>query len=211
MAAPLTGLVLRPSPGLSDVPEMLRILTAGNEADGVDERESEAGLANWLTHPSPGFNPADDVVAEVDGEAVGYGWTFWVDATDGGRDYITRGYVHPAWRRRGVGTAILERNEARLRAMAASHDTDRPQRLGSFADDSRRAPRESLLSLLRGEYHRHAKLEPPVMAGGVGDVQPVGALGRVARIARSRPVGDRVRRQQRIAGLDGQQRGHCAE
>jgi mycothiol synthase len=138
MAAPLTGLVLRPSPGLSDVPQMLRILTAGNEADGVDERESEAGLANWLTHPSPGFNPADDVVvAEVEGEAVGYGWTFWVDATDGGRDYVTRGYVHPAWRRRGVGTAILERNEARLRAVAASHDTERPQRLGSFADERR--------------------------------------------------------------------------
>lgn len=138
MGTPLPGLLLRPTAGLSDVPAMLRISTAANEADGVDERTSEAGLVHWLTHPSQGFDPAEDVVvAEVDGEVVGYGWTFWVDSTDGGRDYLTRGYVDPAWRRRGVGTAILERNEARLRALSASHDTERPRRLGTFADARR--------------------------------------------------------------------------
>ncbi len=121
MSATLPGLVLRPYADLSDVPRMLRVFTAGNEVDGVDERTSAAGLTNWLTHPSKGFNPADDLVfAEVDGEVVGYGWTFWVDTTDGLRAYVTRGHVHPAWRRRGVGTAILERNEARLRELSAS-------------------------------------------------------------------------------------------
>ncbi len=138
MGSPLPGLVLRPSSGISDVPEMLRVYTAANEADDVDERSSEAHLVNWLTHPSNGFSPAEDVVvAEVDGEVVGYGWAFWVDTTDGARDYITRGYVHPAWRRRGVGTAILERNEARLREVSASHDWERPHRLGTFADERR--------------------------------------------------------------------------
>jgi mycothiol synthase len=117
---------------------MLRVFTAGNEADGVDERTSEAGLVNWLTHPSKGFNAADDLVfAEVDGEVVGYGWTFWVDTTDGARSYVTRGHVHPAWRRRGVGTTILERNEARLRGLSAAHDTDRPRVMGTFADARR--------------------------------------------------------------------------
>ncbi len=138
MPATLTGLALRPYADLSDVPRMLRVFTAGNEADGVDERASEAGLVNWLTHPSKGFNPADDLVfAEVDGEVVGYGWTFWVDHTDGPRAYVTRGHVHPAWRRRGVGTAILERNEARLRELSASHDVERPRELGTFADERR--------------------------------------------------------------------------
>ena len=138
MAAPPPGLVLRPTLGVADVPEMLRVYTAGNEADGVDERSSEAHLVNWLTHPSKGFDPAEDVVvAQLDGEVVGYGWAFWVDTTDGARDYVTRGYIHPAWRRRGLGTAILERNEARLRAVSASHDTERPRRLGTFADERR--------------------------------------------------------------------------
>lgn len=138
MTTPLPGLVLRPTSGIADVPALLRVSTASNDADGVDERSSEAHLLNWLTHPSPSFDPTlDVVVAEVDGQVVGYGWSFWTDTTDGARDYITRGYVHPAWRRRGVGTAILNRNEARLRALAAAHDTERPQRLGSFADQRR--------------------------------------------------------------------------
>jgi ribosomal protein S18 acetylase RimI-like enzyme len=138
MPTPLPGLVLRPYAGLSDAPEMLRVFTAGNVADEIDERMSEARLVNWLTHPSKGFDPADDLVlAEVDGEVVGYGWTSWVDTTDGLRDYVTRGHVHPAWRRRRVGSAILERNEARLRGLAAAHDTERPPVMGTFADERR--------------------------------------------------------------------------
>jgi mycothiol synthase len=139
MTTPLPGLVLRPTVGVVDVPKLLRVSTASNQADDVDERTSEAALVNWLTHPSPVFDPAlDVVVAEVGGEVVGYGWTSWFDTNDGlARDYVTRGYVHPAWRRRGVGTAILEHNEARLREVSASHDTERPRRLGTFADERR--------------------------------------------------------------------------
>jgi mycothiol synthase len=139
MRTRLPGLVLRPYAGLADAGEMFRIFTAANEADEVDERTSEAGLVNWLQHPGRrGFNPADDLVfVEVDGEVVGYGWTLWVDTTDGLREYVSRGHVHPAWRRRGVGTAILERNEARMRALAAAHDTERTKVMGTFADERR--------------------------------------------------------------------------
>lgn len=138
MRAPPHGLVLRPYAGLSDVPEMLRVFTAGNEADEIDERMSAAGLTTWLSHPSEHFDPANDViVAEMGGEVVGYGWAFWVDTTDGLREYLTRGHVHPAWRRRGVGSAILARNEAHLHGLAAAHDTDRGRVMGTFADERR--------------------------------------------------------------------------
>jgi mycothiol synthase len=139
MTATPPGLVLRPTTGIADVPALLRVYTASNEADEVDERTSKAALVNWLTHPSPVFDPAlDVVVADVAGEVVGYGWTSWFDTNDGSsRDYITRGYVHPMWRRRGVGSAILEHNEARLREVSASHETERPRLLGTFADERR--------------------------------------------------------------------------
>jgi len=138
MRTRLPGLVLRPYAGLSDAALMLRVFTAGNEADGVDDRVSEAGLVNWLTHGGTGFDAAADVVmAELDGEAVGYGWTYWADTTDGLREYVTRGHVHPGWRRRGVGTAILERNEGRIREVAAGHDAERPTVMATFADERR--------------------------------------------------------------------------
>ena len=73
----------------------------------------------------------------VDDKPIAYGWTTWVDSSDGVRDYSTRGHVHPAWRRRGIGTAILRHNEARLRRLAAEHATDRPRFYSAFAPDTR--------------------------------------------------------------------------
>ena len=121
-----------------DLPEFVRISNAANVADGIDERTSEAGLGNWLLHPRDGFTPVTDVVvATVDERMVGYGWVDWVLTTDGRREYRTRGHVDPAWRRRGVGTAILAHNEARLREIAAGHPDDRPKVLGAFASERR--------------------------------------------------------------------------
>ncbi len=121
-----------------DLPEFVRVSNAANEADGIDERSSEAGLANWLLHPRDGFIPADDiVVAEVDGRMVAYGWVDWVMTTDGRREYRTRGHVDPAWRRRGLGSAILAHNEARLRQIAMGHPDDLPRVLGAFASEHR--------------------------------------------------------------------------
>ena len=118
-----------------------RIFTAANEADGIDERTSERrGWSNWLRHPGTSFDPADDiVVAEVDGELVGYGWTEWVDTTDGLRDYGTRGHVHPAWRRRGVGTA--DPGVATRRACGALAAAARDR---SAAGDRHLAPRAAV-------------------------------------------------------------------
>jgi GNAT superfamily N-acetyltransferase len=45
--------------------------------------------------------------------------------------------VHPAWRRRRVGTAILGHNEARLHRLAAGHDSDRPRAYTAFAPERR--------------------------------------------------------------------------
>jgi mycothiol synthase len=137
MSAP-AGVTLRPYAGEADLRAFVEIYGTGNAADGIEEVISYEALANWAEHPSEHFDPArDSIVAEVDGRPVAYGWTQWVDTTDGVREYVTRGHVHGDWRRRGIGTAILRWNEAHLRSLAATHETDRPRVLGAGTNERR--------------------------------------------------------------------------
>jgi mycothiol synthase len=145
------GVAMRPFAGDDDLRVFVEIANAANREDRVEERTSFEALQNWVGHPSRTFDPASDiVVATVDGTPVAYGWTQWVDTTDGVRDYSTRGHVHPAWRRRGVGTAILRRNEARLRSLAAQHGTDRPRFYAAWTPDTRLGA----VALLKGQGYQ---------------------------------------------------------
>ena len=132
------GVAMRPFAGDDDLKVFVQIANAANAEDRVEERTSFEALKNWVDHPARTFDAAQDVaVVTFDDRPIAYGWTTWVDSSDGVRDYSTRGHVHPAWRRRGIGTAILRRNEARLRSLAAEHATDRPRFYSAFAPDSR--------------------------------------------------------------------------
>jgi mycothiol synthase len=132
------GLVLRGYAGPTDLDEMARVQNASNEDAGVDERISAEGLANRLAFPSARTDPAQDVVvARVGDVLVGWGSIDWYDTTDGLREYRTRGSVHPDWQRRGIGSAILAYNEARIRRLAAGHPDDRPRVFGTWASERR--------------------------------------------------------------------------
>jgi ribosomal protein S18 acetylase RimI-like enzyme len=57
----------------------------------------------------------------VDGQAIGYQRVFWRQEAEGDRVYGHFGYLRPAWRRRGIGRAMLHHAEHRLRALAREH------------------------------------------------------------------------------------------
>jgi mycothiol synthase len=63
----------------------------------------------------------DMLFAEVDGQVIGYQRVFWEALEDGTRLYGLLGYLLPAWRRKGIGTAMFQHAEARLREIAATH------------------------------------------------------------------------------------------
>lgn len=130
-AAEIPGLVIRPYAGEADLPEIVRIQNAEWQADSVRGRTSVAEERAYLAHASDGFDPARDVnVAELDGRPVAVTQREWVDATDGVRDYRVRGWVDPAYRRRGIGSVLLADNERRVREVAAAQPTDRPRVIG---------------------------------------------------------------------------------
>ncbi|WP_129338576.1 GNAT family N-acetyltransferase [Cellulomonas endophytica] len=62
-----------------------------------------------------------------------------VDTAPGDRSVVrafVRGGVHPDWRRRGVGTALLAWSQARARQLLAASGKELPARIALYADDS---------------------------------------------------------------------------
>lgn len=127
----VAGLSLRLYRGPEDLPGMLRAYQAAHDADGIEEiltlEELTLAYAN-LDNCDP---HRDLLIAEVDGETVAYSRVFWQDLVEGGRLYEAFGFVDPAWRRRGIGSAMLRCNEARLREIAMGHPEVAPKWFGS--------------------------------------------------------------------------------
>lgn len=135
-APPIPGLRFRRYAGREDHAEMLRVYSAAHEADGVEEVETlEQFDLNYSTLVN--CDPERDIVlAEADGELVAYARVFWQDLVEGGRAYECFGFVHPTWRRRGIGGAMLRHNERRLREIAAGHPDVSPKWFGSEGADA---------------------------------------------------------------------------
>ena len=135
-APAIPGLRFRHYRGEEDLPGMLRVYTAAHDADGIEEvtsleqlRLNYANLVNC--------DPALDVVmAEADGELVAYARVFWNDLVEGGRTYENFGFVHPDWRRKGIGGAMHRYDEGRLREIAGEHPDVSPKWFGSEGADS---------------------------------------------------------------------------
>ena len=138
-----SDLVIRPYAGDPDVPALVRIGNAENEADGIEERFDEESERVWFGRPSEQFDARRDVVmAELDGQVVAFAGQEWIDTRDGAtRSYRLWGAVDPAYRGRGIGTALLADNERRARALAATHDVELSRAFGSFSAEGRPASR----------------------------------------------------------------------
>jgi mycothiol synthase len=116
----IPGLRLRPYAGEADLPDMVRVRNAEAEADGLHHRTTVEELRSHLAHASAAFDPARDItIAELDGRIVGSSSREVVDTTDGFREHRMDGEVDPAFRRRGIGAALLSENERRHRELAA--------------------------------------------------------------------------------------------
>ena len=130
------GLVLRTFAGEADLPDVVRIQNAEWAADGTPARMSVGEYRAEWSHPSEKFDPARDVrIAELDGQVVGFTQSDWVDTRDGLREYRSGGAVDPAFRRRGIGTALLADRMAAARQLDTGYSHDHPRVLGMWLDE----------------------------------------------------------------------------
>jgi mycothiol synthase len=149
----IEGLHLRPFGGAADFERMAAVLEGCRVVDGMEEMRTAEDLARIFRHAKH-FDPYTDVImAEVNSEVVAYGRARWWAEADNGRVYNTFGAVRPEWRRKGIGRAILQWNEARLRSIAADHPRDGARLLESEVENS--VP--GTMALFESEGYRPAR------------------------------------------------------
>ncbi len=124
MAAALAvpGLAFRAYRDLVDYPAMLAVRLGSLAHDQIDPRSPRERpptldeLARAFAHVAPGS--PDLLVVEIDGRVVGYSRVIWWPEQDGQAVFLHLGYLLPAWREQGIGTAMFGWAEARCRVMA---------------------------------------------------------------------------------------------
>jgi mycothiol synthase len=122
--------------GETDIPSMVEVANAVRRADGNPDVATVERMRNDYAHLTNSDPATDAVLAEVDGALVAYARVEWMDQNDGDRAYTGYGFIHPDWRRRGLGRAMLHHNERRLRVIARGHAFTGTSYLSSSADDS---------------------------------------------------------------------------
>lgn len=124
-APPIPGLRFRPLAGVADADNLLAIHAARAGRDGIDPLSTTESvltredIVRSLDAMAESGTAGRSILAEIDGQAAGYNRFFDWTENDGTRVWLLVGWVTPAWRGRGLGTALLRWTEARIREEAA--------------------------------------------------------------------------------------------
>ena len=115
----IPGLVFRGFQGEVDFPQMLNVLHGCKEKDGIERSETLEDIRNNYAHLHHSDPEQDMLMAEVDGRLVGYCRVWWEQEGSGHWIGFHFGNVIPEWRRKGIGSELLQFSERRLRQIAA--------------------------------------------------------------------------------------------
>ena len=119
LAVPIPGLWFRTYRDESDLPAIVAVTRAADEANGEEMVASIDRVRNHYRNMTRIDPRADVVLAFVGDRLVAHSFIEWADTSYGERHFNSLGAVHPEWRGRGIGGAMMERNESRLRTIAA--------------------------------------------------------------------------------------------
>jgi ribosomal protein S18 acetylase RimI-like enzyme len=149
----IPGLAFRGFAGESDYPKMLAVIEASKHADKVERSDTLDDIRRNYSHLTNCDPYTDMLFAEINGEVIGYNRVWWEKLEDGGLLYSVVGFLHPDWRRKRIGTAMLQHAEARMRQIAAEHETTGEKLFQVWANESE----QSLQALLENQGYRPAR------------------------------------------------------
>lgn len=128
------GLTWRPLT-LDDVPAWHQLVVVTENADDALERQTAHELADLFK--GSWRDPARDSIAGFDADGVvrAFAWSVFRPVDEGTQAPYLMGAVHPEYRRRGIGRALVSWSEARARQQLATAEVNLPARIRLFADE----------------------------------------------------------------------------
>ena len=134
-APAIPGLRARRWRNTADYASMAAVAAAAYDADAVPFMPTADNLQVQI-EGEDGIDPASDLVlVEVDGAVVAYS-EVWGVTRDGRPMFEVSGIVHPAYRRRGIGRALLAENIRRASERAATEPADAPILVEGFVEET---------------------------------------------------------------------------
>lgn len=137
------GLAWRPIE-TTDVDHLAELCNTIEEADGLPNRTSPTELAEELG--SPRFDLAHDSLVGIDPGGTMRAWAA-VRTSSGDKTVVRampQGGVHPQWRRRGVGTALVAWSTGRARQLLAASGKDVAGRIAVYLGEEQTAAEQVL-------------------------------------------------------------------
>ena len=135
---PIPGLRFRHFAGSTDYAGMNDAANDARIANGDHFITPLEGFANFYEHLVNSDRDRDLLIVEVHGEIVGYARTEWHAHADRNRIHQLVCFLRSAWRRRGIGRAMLSAMEARAAAVSASLDGSMPSLYESNVEEADR-------------------------------------------------------------------------
>jgi len=149
-APPIPGLSFRGFQSEADFSKMTDVIQASREVDHLDWVDDAQSLARFYAHLVNFDISRDLLLAEVEGQVIGYAFATWFAETNGNYIHKHKGFLLPAWRRRGIGRYLLRFCEERQRQVASQL----PQDFAHFYESSAYDTEYAAEALLRSEGYQ---------------------------------------------------------
>jgi mycothiol synthase len=112
MAAP--EFALRGFQGEEDYAHIAAIITGCKDVDQIERVDSEEDIRRYYAH-LVNCDPTRDMrFVDAGGQTVGYSRVMWWAEVGGRQIYRSLAFLSPAWRRRGIGSLLLDWGEKRM-------------------------------------------------------------------------------------------------
>jgi len=162
----IPGLSFRPFAGDADYEPMLAVIEASKREDHDEWSPCLDDIARTYRHLVHCDPRRDMLMAQIDGQMIGYGRVWWEDEHDGDRVYNFFINLVPSWRGKGVRLALLHWLERRARALSDENPSSRAETLQTggteYERDSQRVLEAEGYRIVRWEYHMVRSLDEAI-------------------------------------------------